>query len=108
MNDTFPKPRQFRGVDNSHWKGGRIKNVEGYILIHKPNHHYAVYDGYVREHRLVWEEHRNAILLPWAHVHHKDGNKQNNVWYNLQAMTNSQHTSFHRRLHVKKHKLNYN
>ena len=87
---TLTKPRNGRGVDNSNWKGGRIKHLE-YILTFKPDHPFQ----YVREHALVWEEHHNAILLPWADVHHKDENKQNNVWYNLQAMTHGTHRRFH-------------
>jgi hypothetical protein len=78
--------------DNPSWKGGIRKHSGGYIRIYKPDHHYAV-DGYVREHRLVWEEYNNAILLPWADVHHKDKNTSNNKIENLEAMMNYQHMS---------------
>jgi len=33
------------------------------------------------------------MLLPWVHIHHKDGNTLNNVWYNLQPLTKPQHHS---------------
>ena len=54
--------------------------------------------GYVREHRLVWEKHNKAILLPWADVHHINENIQDNRIENLQAMTHGQHRSKHKKL----------
>jgi len=43
-------------------------------------------------HRVVWEEHHNACLLKWADVHHKNGIRDDNVWYNLEAMMKSRHS----------------
>jgi len=61
--------------------------------VYKPNHHFADYAGYVQEHRLVVEEQWNCCLLPWADVHHRDEDIQNNVWYNLWPMMRAQHSS---------------
>jgi hypothetical protein len=43
------------------------------------------------EHRLVWEKHNNAILLPWANVHHINRVKTDNRIENLEAMMNAEH-----------------
>lgn len=81
------------------YKGGRPK-VNGYIKILKPEHPFADHLGYVKEHRLVWEEYHKACLLPWADVHHKnihnlskEENKMDNTPENLQAMMHKDHTS---------------
>jgi hypothetical protein len=81
-----------RGINNSRWKGGRKLRGGGYWLILRPNHRFANSQGYVREHRIIVEDQWNCCLLPWADVHHRDGDKQNNVWYNLWPMMRGQHT----------------
>lgn len=73
------------------WKGG-VKLSKGYRYISKPDHHFANSQGYVAEHRLVVEEQWNCCLLPHTDVHHRDGNKLNNIWYNLWPMMRGQHT----------------
>jgi HNH endonuclease len=80
------------GANHGMWKGGRYLAAKGYYYRYKPDHHFASKDGYVMEHRLVWENTNNAILLPWADVHHVDGNHINNRIRNLQAMMHGQHT----------------
>ena len=52
----------------AHWKGGRVKYGK-YWAIRKPNHPFATNRGYVPEHRLVYEEHYNCILLPYNIAH---------------------------------------
>jgi HNH endonuclease len=67
----------------------------GYVRVLEKNHPFATQRGLVRQHRLVWEEHNNAILLPWVDVHHINGNKQDNRIQNLQIMTRSEHLRQH-------------
>jgi HNH endonuclease len=83
-----------RGSSHYNWKGGRQKSGE-YMALWAPDHPFASKTRNVREHRYVWEQEHNACVLPWAVVHHKDGNKKNNIWYNLQAMLESTHMSLH-------------
>src|SRR5262245_12861463 len=66
-----------------------------YIYTHRPNHPFAKNQKRIMEHRVVWEEANNAMLLPWGIVHHKDGNRQNNNITNLEAMMRSTHCSLH-------------
>lgn len=67
------------------WNKKEFKIENGYKII-----------GEIQEHRLIWEQEYNACLLPKSVVHHKDGNKLNNVWYNLQAMTRRTHNFIHK------------
>lgn len=46
-------------------------------------------------HRIIMEGHLGRELLSSEHVHHKDGNKENNDIENLEIMTASQHSSHH-------------
>jgi len=83
-----------KAENNTRWKGGKSKTTQGYITIYKPDHHFAK-RRYVMEHRLVWEEHNKAILLPWSNVHHINGIKTDNIPENLEAMMIGQHSSLH-------------
>ena len=71
----------------------------GYILKYSPDHHFAV-DGYVRQHRLVYEEYHKCCLLSFVVVHHKDGNRQNNDIKNLEPMTREKHNNHHHKKDV--------
>jgi hypothetical protein len=83
------------GESNHKWKGGR-KVSHGYVLVLKPDHHYSNCDGYVREHRVVWEEHNKACLLPWGEVHHINKITTDNRIENLMALIYHEHKAHHR------------
>jgi hypothetical protein len=79
------------------WKGGRwIQKVRQlkYCFVYDPDHHFNI-KKYVLEHRLVWENHNKAVLLPWADIHHKNGNTLDNRIENLELMSHSQHRLIH-------------
>ena len=79
-----------------HWKykQGRRKNNK-YIMISNKDHKFADSRGYVREHRLVYEEYYKCCLLPWIDIHHIDNNPKNNIPTNLQPILNPDHTRLH-------------
>ncbi len=78
-----------RGDRNGFWRGGRVIDKTGYVLIKVFDHPYASRAGYVREHRLVAEKMLGRYLLPSEVVHHKDSNKQNNSPENLVVYANN-------------------
>lgn len=86
-------PRLRRRETHYNWKGGRVVDKDGYVLLLSPNHpHCRKHTGYVFEHRLVMEKVIGRFLLPEEVVHHRDGNKQNNRPDNLQLFSeNSKH-----------------
>ncbi len=71
------------GAKNPAWRGGRIVDKGGYVLIHNPDHPAANSGGYVREHRLVVEGVIGRQLTPTEVVHHRDDDPANNHPDNL-------------------------
>lgn len=84
-----------RGKLNSNYKGGKIIDGYGYVKILSPNHPNKDFRGYVKEHRLVMEQHLGRYLTRDELVHHRDENKQNNKIENLQLITRSKHQNHH-------------
>lgn len=66
----------------------------GYVRIWNPSHPLATKDGNVLLHRMVYFDHHGSIPEGF-HIHHRDGNKQNNKITNLQAISNSDHHREH-------------
>ena len=60
------------------WKGGRIIDANGYIMIYKPDHSNTTKKGYIGEHRFVMSKHLKRPLNEFENVHHKNGNRQDN------------------------------
>ena len=86
----FKKGHGQVGERNSHYRGGHYNN-NGYDCLFRPHHKYAFGGGYVRTHRYIMELQLGRYLDPIEHVHHKDGNIENNNISNLMIVTNSQH-----------------
>ena len=79
------------GVRARHWKGGRVDNGQGYVLIRD------AHGGYVPEHRAVMAQHLGRELLTDEIVHHINGVRDDNRIENLQLTDRAEH----RRLHAK-------
>lgn len=79
------------GEKNGRWNGGINIDKDGYILVKKWDHHTHDPRGYVRQHRLVYEEHYKCCLLKWAVIHHKNGQKQDNRIENLVQISKREH-----------------
>lgn len=76
------------------WQWKRIKKGDYYYGLCK-EHPFATKNGYVLEHRLVAENHLGRTLSKNEVVHHKDGNRYNNSWKNLEVMTRDGHSQRH-------------
>lgn len=89
------KMPEISGANHPQWKGGRIRR-KGYIFLHRPDHPYCDSLGYVREHRLVMEEHLGRFLEPKEVVHHVNEVKDDNRLENLELFAdNGKHTAHH-------------
>jgi len=89
---AFQKYREWR---LAHPRMQRMVEKDGYVVVYKPDHHYHDRYGYVKEHRLVYEEYHKCCLLSWILIHHKNRNRSDNRIENLEPMTQPKHTSHH-------------
>ena len=92
--DKYGREHNYINGHNNRGKGGFYYD-KGYKYILRPDHHFANSKGYVREHRIVFEEYHNCIILPWGAVHHKNRIKDDNRIENLEGMSKRQHKVLH-------------
>ena len=78
-----------KGKRSFAWKGGKIKDNHGYILIWKPDHPQCKSAGYIHEHRLIMSEFLGRPLAPEETVHHKNGDRSDNRIENLELWSKS-------------------
>jgi hypothetical protein len=75
------------GSRNGFWKGGRVIDPRGYVLVRVGvQHHLSDCRGYAYEHRLVAERKLGRRLRPGELVHHKNEKKTDNRFRNLEVM----------------------
>lgn len=67
---------------------------DGYVRVFLPSHPDAR-GGWVFLHRLVMEAALGGRLPPSAEVHHRDGNRSNNAFLNLQLLPRPVHRALH-------------
>lgn len=86
-----------QGKDNGNWKGGRVYNKNGYIMVCCPDHPNATLHGhYIVEHRLVMEKYLGRYLKSNEIIHHINGIRDDNRIENLFLYTNrSEHRLGH-------------
>lgn len=92
------KRPEISGTKHFHWKGGRYKDTNGYILIYQPNHPFVMESkAYIYEHRFVVEQQIGRYLKPSEKCHHINGIKNDNRPQNLMAFINNViHKRFHK------------
>lgn len=82
--------------EHPNWKGGRTITSHGYVLVKAPDHPDADTRGYIYEHRLVAEQKLGRRLQSDEHVHHKNGDTQDNRPENLEVHHETEHRTKHR------------
>lgn len=78
------------GMDSNGWKLGRSKRGKYWVV--------RINGKHVLEHVYFFEQYYKCCMLPWGEVHHIDPVRKgycNNMIWNLQGMTKSQHRSHH-------------
>src|SRR5262245_60887945 len=89
---AHPMSRATQGQLNPAWRGGRVIDKSGYVLIWLPGHPEANRHGQVREHRVVMAQILGRPLLRAEVVHHKNKDKQDNRPENLELyQSNGEH-----------------
>lgn len=78
--------RPIRRKDGSGW----IVKRTGYRMFYRPAHPNANKSGAVYEHTMVMAEHLGRPLLPHEEVHHKNGNRSDNRFSNLELWSTRQ------------------
>ena len=87
---------KYKGANNPFWKGGKYKELRGYIFVYSPQHPHRNKHNTVYEHRLVMEKYMERYLDPKEVVHHIDHNKSNNSLNNLHLFSSkSIHLKYH-------------
>ena len=83
-------------IRHPRYKGWHYCN--GYVMRLITEHPFANKRGYVPEHRLVMEEYLSRFLMPWEKIHHRDQNRANNEFSNLELFgKQSNHAENHLR-----------
>jgi len=86
---------QFAMKNNGSWKGGRVLSG-GYWSVKLPDNPMADKQGYIREHRLVMENHLERYLKKSEVVHHINKDTKDNRIENLRLFkNNSEHKKYH-------------
>ena len=91
------KGKNVKGNNNPHWKGGRIIDGRGYVLLKKPYHPNADKHGYIRESRLIASGMYGRPIAKGEIVHHMNQNRADNSQINLVVLTIAEHNAVHAR-----------
>ena len=68
---------------------------QGYVREYSPDHPNADRQGFLFQHRLVAECYLGRLLTKKEQVHHKNGDRQDNRWENLEVMSQQEHYAHH-------------
>lgn len=74
-----------------HGPGYEYTRQDGYVAVYYPTHPDAPQSGWVLKHRLVAEQKYERRILPWEHIHHANGVRDDNRPENLYVVGSSDH-----------------
>lgn len=77
------------------WIIENIVSKGDYLYAKVPNHPNCTERGYVLLHRIIVENSIDRLLTNKEVVHHKNGNKFDNRFENLEVMSHSEHAKLH-------------
>lgn len=81
--------------ENGNWRGGRRRQIDGYIMRTLPLDHplreMTTNMGQVREHRIIMAEHLGRPLKTDELIHHLNGVRSDNRIENLMLVSNKNH-----------------
>lgn len=77
------------------WKIKKIVSKGDYNYALVPEHPFCTKNGYVLEHRIVVENNLGRLLNRNEVVHHKNEDKKDNRYENLEVLTSSEHATKH-------------
>jgi hypothetical protein len=80
-----------RGEYSHRYKRGYRKSRKGYIILIKRGHPNSDKNGFIPAHRWIMSEWLERPLEDDEEVHHIDGNKENNLIFNLQLVRHDYH-----------------
>lgn len=89
--NSFVNGHHCRGKRHYQWKDGKTISIDRYMLIRKS----VGQKGYIREHRLIYEQYYKCCILPWIDCHHINGKRLDNRIENLCLMSKSEHAKKH-------------
>ena len=89
-----------RGSEHYKWSGETTMHSGGYPMIRVPDHPHADRNGFVLEHRHVYEQHAGRILESEEYVHHKNGDKHDNRVENLELTNMVDHARHHMKIRM--------
>ena len=89
------KKGKLLGKNAPNWRGGRIGAGNGYFQVYIPTHPYANKDGYVLEHRLVFEKKIGRYLGIDEIIHHINHDPSDNRPENLMVLNKIEHNIIH-------------
>jgi len=83
------------GKKNYNWKGGIIEQ-QGYIWIKCDNPKLCTYHHYAKRCHLIWYKKTGEIIKYPYLLHHKNKNKKDDRFRNLEKVTRAVHINLHR------------
>lgn len=94
---TTCRSKAYQGAGNPKWRGGRITDGHGRVMVYAPGDPHATLMGgtHAYEYRLIASEKIGRPLAKNEIVHHINGDHTDNRPENLEVMTQSEHIREH-------------